>query len=174
MEYSGARFTSRAARPTIWTVDDPYRYRIFDHEASTDPDICLVYPRRPYPDNASIPPADVPRVLDTMQALRLSDDTICLRMASINMFNSLVSLTFLLRRNALHRRLLTARFSLFSHPTGNAVRLGWVVCGLLATPNIRVRCRTGADHYPAVRDSVLPTRWRISIRGSSARKKTSR
>mgnify|MGYP000585576765 FL=1 len=83
-----------SSQATIWTVDDPYRYRILDHEALTDPDICLIYPRRPYPDNALIPAADIPRVLDTMQALRLADDTIYLRMASINMFNGLVSLTF--------------------------------------------------------------------------------
>ncbi len=83
-----------SSQATIWTVDDPYRYRILDHDALTDPDICLVYPRRPYPDNALIPAADIPRVLDTMQALRLADDTIYLRMASINMFNGLVSLTF--------------------------------------------------------------------------------
>ena len=83
-----------SSQATIWTVDDPFRYRILDHEALTDPDICLVYPRRPYPDNALIPAADMPRILDTMQALRLADDTIYLRMASINMFNGLVSLTF--------------------------------------------------------------------------------
>jgi hypothetical protein len=83
-----------SSQATIWTVDDPFRYRILDHEALTDPDICLVYPRRPYPDNALIPAADIPRVLDTMQALRLADDTIYLRMASINVFNGLVSLTF--------------------------------------------------------------------------------
>ncbi len=83
-----------SSQATIWTVDDPFRYRILDHEALTDPDICLVYPRRPYPDNALIPSADIPRVLDTMQALRLADETIYLRMASINMFNGMVSLTF--------------------------------------------------------------------------------
>jgi hypothetical protein len=78
----------------IWSVDDPFRYRILDHEALTDPDICLLYPRRPYPDNALTPSADIRRVLETMQALRLADETIYLRMASINMFNGLVSLTF--------------------------------------------------------------------------------
>jgi hypothetical protein len=41
-----------------------------------------------------IPRADIRRVLDTMQALRLADETVYLRMASINMFNGLVSLTF--------------------------------------------------------------------------------
>jgi len=83
-----------SSQATIWTVDDPFRYRILDHEALTDPDICLVYPRRPYPDSALTPRSDIRRVLDTMQALRLADETIYLRMASINLFNGLVSLTF--------------------------------------------------------------------------------
>jgi hypothetical protein len=86
------QFSSSEA--TIWTVDDPLRYRILDHEALTDPDICLAYPRRPYPDNALIPGTDIRRVLDTMQALRLADETVYLRTASINMFNGLVSLNF--------------------------------------------------------------------------------
>jgi hypothetical protein len=83
-----------SSEATVWTLEDPFRYRILDHEVLTDPDICLVYPRRPYPDNALIPRADIRRVLDTMQALRLADETVYLRMASINIFNGLVSLTF--------------------------------------------------------------------------------
>jgi hypothetical protein len=83
-----------SCQATIWMVDDPFRYRILDHEALTDPDICLVYPRQAYTDTALIPRTDIPRILDTMQALRLADETIYLRMASINMFNGMVSLTF--------------------------------------------------------------------------------
>jgi len=83
-----------SSQATIWVVDDPFRYRILDHEALADTDICLVYPSRPYPDTALIPAADIARVLDTMQALRLADDTIYLRQASINLFNGMVSLTF--------------------------------------------------------------------------------
>jgi hypothetical protein len=83
-----------SSQATLWMVDDPYRYRILDHEALTDTDICLVYPRQPYPDNALIPCPEIPRVLDTMRALRLADETIYLRMASINIFNGMVSLTF--------------------------------------------------------------------------------
>ena len=86
------RFSSSQA--TIWTIDDPFRYRILDHEAITDPDICLVYPRRPYPDKVLTPRTDIPRILDTMQTLRLGDETVYLRMASINLFNGMVSLTF--------------------------------------------------------------------------------
>jgi hypothetical protein len=83
-----------SSQATIWTVDDPFRYRILDHEALNDPDICLVFPSRPYPANAAIPPVDIKRILNTMQSLRLTDPTIYLRTASINIFNGMVSLTF--------------------------------------------------------------------------------
>ena len=86
------RFSSSQA--TIWMADDPFRYRILDHEAMTDPDVCLVYPHRNYPDNVVTPKEAIPRVLDTMKALRLADETIYLRMASVNLFNGMVSLTF--------------------------------------------------------------------------------
>ena len=83
-----------SSQATIWMVDDPFRYRILDHEALTDPDICLVYPGRDYPAGAVIPQEDVGRILHTMAALRRADETIYLRTASINIFNGMVSLTF--------------------------------------------------------------------------------
>jgi hypothetical protein len=83
-----------SSRATIWTVDDPYRYRLLEHEALSDPDICLVFPSRPYPSNAEIPPNDIRRILDTLQSLRLTDPTYYLRTASINIFNGTISLTF--------------------------------------------------------------------------------
>ena len=83
-----------SSQATIWTVDDPFRYRILDHEALNDPDICLIYPSRAYPADAAIPQRDIHRILNTMQALRLTDPTIYLRMASINIFNGMVSVTF--------------------------------------------------------------------------------
>jgi hypothetical protein len=83
-----------SSQATIWTVDDPFRYRILDHEALSDPDICLVFPFQAYPTDARIPPDDIKRILTTMQSLRVADPTIYLRMASINIFNGMVSLTF--------------------------------------------------------------------------------
>jgi hypothetical protein len=83
-----------SSQATIWVADDPFRYRILDHEALTDPDICLVYPLQPYPEKALIPQEDIGQILNTMRALRLTDSTIYLRMASINLFNGMVSLTF--------------------------------------------------------------------------------
>jgi hypothetical protein len=83
-----------SSQAIIWTMDDPFRYRILDDEALSDPDICLVYPRRPYPDEAVVPRAELARILDALRALRLVDNTIYLRTASINVFNGMVSLTF--------------------------------------------------------------------------------
>ncbi|HQU16973.1 MAG TPA: hypothetical protein PLO69_12850 [Gammaproteobacteria bacterium] len=83
-----------SSQATIWTLDDPFRYRILDHEALSDPDICLVFPPRPYPADAAIPQADVNRILATMRSLRLVDPTIYLRTGSINIFNGMISLTF--------------------------------------------------------------------------------
>jgi hypothetical protein len=83
-----------SSQATIWTVEDPFRYRILDHEALSDPDICLIYPTRDYPDDAAIPQNDIKLILNTMRTLRLTDQTIYLRMASINIFNGMVSVTF--------------------------------------------------------------------------------
>jgi len=83
-----------SSRATVWFMDDPFRYRILDHEALSDPDICLLYPRCPYPSDAAIPQESVPAILNGMRQLRLADETLYLRSASINIFNGLVSLTF--------------------------------------------------------------------------------
>jgi hypothetical protein len=83
-----------SSQATIWTIDDPLRYRILDQEVLKDPDICLVYPSRPYPADAAVPRTEIARILDAMRALRLVDTTIYLRTASINIFNGMVSLTF--------------------------------------------------------------------------------
>ena len=79
---------------TIWTIDDPLRYRILDQEILTDTDICLLYPSRPYPVDALIPRDEIARILEGMRALRMIDTNIYLRTASINIFNGLISLTF--------------------------------------------------------------------------------
>ena len=83
-----------SSRATVWFMDDPYRYRILDHEALSDPDICLLYPRRPYPEDALIPHDRIADILKGMRQLRVADETLYLRSSSINIFNGLVSLTF--------------------------------------------------------------------------------
>jgi len=83
-----------SSRATVWFMDDPFRYRILDNEALSDPDICLLFPRCRYPADAIIPQESVPAILNGMRQLRLADETLYLRSASINIFNGLVSLTF--------------------------------------------------------------------------------
>ena len=83
-----------SSQATIWTIDDPLRYRILDQEVLQDPDICLLYPSHAYPADAVIPRKEIARVLDGMRALRTVDTTIYLRTASINIYNGMLSLTF--------------------------------------------------------------------------------
>jgi hypothetical protein len=80
---------------TLWTVSDPYRYRILDHEALSDPDICLAYPRKIYATDDAVVPQDAVRsILQMLKGLRRADENIYLRVASINLFNGMVGLTF--------------------------------------------------------------------------------
>ena len=83
-----------SSQATIWTERDPYRYNILDIDALTDPDICLVYPRQAYPAQAVIPADRIAAILDTLGKLRMADENLYLRLASINIFNGMISLTF--------------------------------------------------------------------------------
>ncbi len=83
-----------SSRATVWTLADPYRYRILDSEVLNDPDICLAYPACSYPRDAKIPPDCIGPILVAMKDLRLADETLYLRSASINIFNGMISLTF--------------------------------------------------------------------------------
>ena len=83
-----------SSRATMWLVDDPYRYRLLDIEALTNPDTCLIYPHRTYPADALVPKEQIRPVLDALRALRFMDETFYLRAGSINIFNGMVGLTF--------------------------------------------------------------------------------
>ena len=83
-----------SSRATIWSLDDPYRYRVLDFEDLSSPDILLAYPRRDYPQDAAIPAPRVHDVLRAFKALRLMDENIYLRSGSLNLFNGIVALNF--------------------------------------------------------------------------------
>ena len=83
-----------SSQATIWMNDDPFRYRILDIEALTDADICLVYPSQSYPTEALIPSEHISSILDTFKKLRMADENIYIRSASINLYNGMISLTF--------------------------------------------------------------------------------
>jgi hypothetical protein len=83
-----------SSRATIWVVDDPYRYRLLDIDALTDPDTCLIYPRHAYPADAVVPRDKIRSVFDGLRELRFMDETFYLRAGSLNIFNGMVGLTF--------------------------------------------------------------------------------
>lgn len=83
-----------SSRATVWLYDDPYRYRLLDIDALTDPDTCLIYPLQPYPQDAVVPREKIRPILDAIAALRFIDDTFYLRAGSLNIMNGMVGLTF--------------------------------------------------------------------------------
>jgi hypothetical protein len=83
-----------SSQATVWTRDDPFRYRILDDEALGDPDICLVYPPQPYAPDAAILQHEIARIMETLRTMRTADENIYLRIATINIFNGMISLTF--------------------------------------------------------------------------------
>jgi hypothetical protein len=82
------------SRATLWTVDDPFRFRIHGIDDLANPDLCLAYPHRPYPDNAAIPASRIRPLLQRFRELRYMDETIYLRSGILNIFNGLVGVTF--------------------------------------------------------------------------------
>jgi hypothetical protein len=83
-----------SSRATIWLLDDPYRYRLLEFDDLVDPDVCLAFPHKPYPQDAVVPRDQIGPILDTFRHLRYADDTIYLRAGSINIFNGIVGLNF--------------------------------------------------------------------------------
>jgi len=90
--HSKIHFSS--GRCSIWLFDDPYNYRILGVEEIINPDICLAYPMRKYPDGAKSTPEQIHAVLQEFKALRFADETIYLRSGSINIMNGMLGLTF--------------------------------------------------------------------------------
>lgn len=83
-----------SGRCSFWLYDDPYNYRLHDVEEIIDPELCLAYPVRAYPEKALLPATDIIKVLEQFKALRFADETIYLRSGSLNIMNGMVGLTF--------------------------------------------------------------------------------
>jgi len=83
-----------SGRTSLWLLDDPYNYRLHGVDEIIDPDICLAYPLREYPDDAKVSPAEIRKTLEEFKALRFADETVYLRSGSLNVMNGMVGLTF--------------------------------------------------------------------------------
>jgi len=89
-----AKLHFSSSRATLWLTDDPYRYRILDIEALTNPGICMAWGTHAYPKEAVIPLERVRDVFKMFRDLRFMDETIYLRAGSLNIFNGMVGLNF--------------------------------------------------------------------------------
>lgn len=83
-----------SSRATLWSLNDPYRFRIHGIEDLVTPDLCLAYPRTDYPADAEIPADAIPAILKLFRDLRFMDENIYLRSGLLNIFNGMVGLTF--------------------------------------------------------------------------------
>lgn len=70
-------------RSVIWHYDDPFRYRLLSLDALVDPNVCLAYPNREYPKDASIPRSQIRPILNNLRQLRFMDDTLYLRAGAL-------------------------------------------------------------------------------------------
>jgi hypothetical protein len=87
-----AKLHFSSSRATLWLYDDPYHYRVHSQEELKN--TCLAYPARPYPTNAVVSPAAIPKIFKQFKTLRFADDTVYLRAASLNIINGMVALNF--------------------------------------------------------------------------------
>ena len=79
---------------TCWFYNDPYRYRVFVGEEVFAPGFLDQFPSVVLAERPEIPNGVVPEILAHFKRLRLTDQTIYLRNASMNTINGLIGMTF--------------------------------------------------------------------------------
>ncbi len=79
---------------TCWLFNDPYRYRVFLGEELFAADFLAQFEAAVALERPAIPAGTVRTILREFKRLRLKDDTVYLRNASINRMNGLVGMTF--------------------------------------------------------------------------------
>lgn len=83
-----------SSRATLWSMDDPYSYRVHVLDEIINPAVCLSFTKQAYPVRATVPKEQVRKVLAKFKQLREADDVIYLRSGSLNIINGIVGLTF--------------------------------------------------------------------------------
>jgi len=83
-----------SSRAIIWSHNDPFSYRTLTIDELIDPDVCLMFPKTAYPSTARVLPDNISKVLHAFRDLRFADETIYLRIATMNIYNGKVGLTF--------------------------------------------------------------------------------
>lgn len=89
-----SRIHFSSARFTAWTIDNPFDYHLHGVDDIINPDVSLAYPKRAYPDSAKVSQDKISAVFEHFKSLREADDNVYLRVASLNIMNGMVELTF--------------------------------------------------------------------------------
>ncbi len=83
-----------SSRATVWTYDDPYNYRLHVLDEIISPNICLLYPKKPYPKSAKVSHEQIKQVLDRFKKMRFMDENLYLKTGSLNIINGMIGLSF--------------------------------------------------------------------------------
>ncbi len=83
-----------ASRATLWTYENPYNYRVHVLDEIISPNICLLYPKKPYPKEATVSKEQVAQVLEYFSYLRFMDENLYLKAANLNIINGMIGLRF--------------------------------------------------------------------------------
>ncbi len=79
---------------TCWMYNDPYRYQVYVGEEIFEQDFMERFDRSVYIEKPVVPEKDVMKILKVFKRLRMQDETVYLRNASINRINGKINLTF--------------------------------------------------------------------------------
>lgn len=80
---------------TCWFYDDPYNYRVYVKEEVLAPDFLDSFPSLSYEGRQPrIEQHQIGMILDEFKRLRLSDEQVYLRSASLNRLNGMISMNF--------------------------------------------------------------------------------
>lgn len=89
-----AKLHFSSSRASLWSYTDPYRYRVHLLKELISPEISLLYTKTDYPADAAVSASMISKVFSVFKELRVTDETIYLRSASLNIMNGLVGLNF--------------------------------------------------------------------------------
>lgn len=79
---------------TCWFYHDPYRYRVFVGEEIFMPGFLEQFAPALLAERPVIAPSEVGNILQQFKRMRLTDETVYLRNASVNLINGIIGMTF--------------------------------------------------------------------------------
>ena len=89
-----AKIHFSSSQLTCWLYNDPYRYRVYVGEEIFEPDFTGKFDQAVPLERPAIGAEQIRPILETFRRLRLADETLYLRNASVNLINGLIGMSF--------------------------------------------------------------------------------